>query len=140
MLYVYIFLFILFGEHRYLHGLTHSFPARRSSDLGHTPYVDEDEVAQQLEDGFSALAEAYSSILTNLGYSIPRDRNVLQFTRSQASEGKTTTYAVLARGFAGRGLRPWMFDADLPSQSTATQSANHPPSTAFQPTLLGHSH
>src|SRR3546814_13586770 len=91
MLYVYIFLFILFGEHRYLHGLTHSFPARRSSDLGHTPYVDEGEVAQQLEDGFSALAEAYSSILTNLDYSIPRDRNVLQFTSSQASEGKTTT-------------------------------------------------
>src|SRR3546814_8235336 len=28
-----IFFFIVYGDHRYLHALTHSFPPRRSSDL-----------------------------------------------------------------------------------------------------------
>src|SRR3546814_15520759 len=32
----YLFFFELYGNHRDLHGLTHSFPTRRSSDLGPT--------------------------------------------------------------------------------------------------------
>src|SRR3546814_17779504 len=36
---LYIF-FTLFGHHRDLHVLTHSFPTRRSSDLGHASHRD----------------------------------------------------------------------------------------------------
>ncbi|KUO54148.1 MAG: hypothetical protein APF82_00435 [Sphingomonadales bacterium BRH_c42] len=106
--------------------------------IGHTPYVDEGEVALQLEDGFSALAEAYSSILTNIDYSIPRDRNVLQFTSSQASEGKTTTSVVLAKGFARRGRKTLLVDADLRKPSIAHQFGHRSPSAGFAEILLGH--
>src|SRR3546814_20424624 len=30
---LYFFFFVLYGDHRDLHGLTHSFPPRRASDL-----------------------------------------------------------------------------------------------------------
>ena len=106
--------------------------------IGHTPYVNEGEVTQQLDDGFSPLSESYSSILTNLDYSIPRDRNVLQFTSSQASEGKTTTSVVLAKGFARRGRKTLLVDADLRRPSIAHQFGHHSPAAGFAEILLGH--
>lgn len=106
--------------------------------IGHTPYINEGEVSQQLDDSFSALSEAYSSILTNLDYSIPRDRNVLQFTSSQACEGKTTTAVVLAKGFARRGRKTLLVDADLRKPSIAHQFGHRSPSAGFAEILLGH--
>src|SRR5216110_3935460 len=57
MSFSYIFFFLLFffffyshGDNRYLHKLTHSFPTRRSSDLGIVIAGDPDPVAAALQE------------------------------------------------------------------------------------------
>jgi capsular exopolysaccharide synthesis family protein len=106
--------------------------------IGHTPFVEEGSVDEQLNDTFSPLAEAYSSILTNLDYSIPRDRNVIQFTSSQASEGKTTTALTLAKAFARQGRKTLLVDADLRKPSMAHHFGHRSPDAGIAEILLGH--
>ena len=106
--------------------------------LGHTPFVALEEVDEQIGNSFSPLMESYSSILTSLDYSLPRDKNVLQFTSSQASEGKTTTAIVLAKALAGLGRKTLLVDADLRKPSIAAQFGQPQPENGLAEILLGH--
>jgi len=106
--------------------------------LGHTPFVPVNEVEAQVENSFSPLMESYSSILTSLDYSLPRDKNVLQFTSSQASEGKTTTAIVLAKALAGLGRKTLLVDADLRKPAVAAYFGQPQPENGLAEVLLGH--
>lgn len=107
--------------------------------LGHTPHIPEGEIAEQMGNRFSPLMESYSSILTALDYSLPRDKHVLQFTSSQASEGKTTTAVVLAQSLARLGRKTLLVDADLRKPSVAAQLGQSAPQKGLAEVLLGHS-
>ena len=106
--------------------------------LGHTPYVPETGIDEQRSNRFSPLMESYASILTALDYSLPRDKNVLQFTSSQASEGKTTTAVVLAQTLARLGRKTLLVDADLRKPSVAMQLGLPAPEVGLAEVLLGH--
>ncbi|WP_428027504.1 GumC family protein [Altererythrobacter sp.] len=106
--------------------------------LGHTPFVSEGDIAEQTGNRFSPLMESYSSILTALDYSLPRNKNVLQFTSSQASEGKTTTAVVLAMSLARLGRKTLLVDADLRRPSVAAHLGHATPELGFAEVLLGH--
>ncbi len=105
--------------------------------LGHTPYIAESELEGQIENPFSPLMESYSSILTSLDYSLPREKNVLQFTSSQASEGKTTTAILLAMLLARQGRKTLLVDADLRKPSVAAHFGRSTPEVGFAEVLLG---
>ncbi len=81
--------------------------------LGHTPYVAEDEMGEHASAGGNALDEAYASIAIAIDHVLPGDTKVLQFTSSQASEGKTTSAIALAEKYARLGHRTLLVDADL---------------------------
>jgi capsular exopolysaccharide synthesis family protein len=58
--------------------------------------------------------EAYSSLLTNLSYSLPdAPPKVIALTSALPGEGKTTNAANLAIGLAHRGAKVLLVDADL---------------------------
>ena len=105
--------------------------------LGHTPFISEEELEEQIENQFSPLMESYSSILTSLDYSLPREKNVLQFTSSQASEGKTTTAVLLATLLARHGRKTLLVDADLRKPSVAAQFGRSTPEVGFAEVVLG---
>ncbi|WAT17039.1 polysaccharide biosynthesis tyrosine autokinase [Aurantiacibacter sp. MUD11] len=98
--------------------------------LGHTPFVAEYDGASEEElDRFSPLMEAYASIRSTLDFSLAKDRNVIQFTSSQAAEGKSTTALILAEMFARLGRRTLLIDADLRRPALAKMT-NSPRSKA----------
>ena len=81
--------------------------------LGQTPYVPGD-LAAELADPFSPVSEAYSSIRATLDYALrASDHQVIQFTSSSDSEGKTTTCVAVARKYASVGKRVLLLDLDL---------------------------
>ena len=81
--------------------------------LGQTPYVPGD-VAEELADPFSPVSEAYSSIRATLDYATRTgEQQVIQFTSSSDSEGKTTTCVAVARKYASVGKRVLLLDMDL---------------------------
>ena len=81
--------------------------------LGHTPYVEEHEFGGAGADRFSPLVEAYGSIRSTIDFLLPRERNVIQFTSTQAGEGKSTTAVILSELFAGHGRKTLLIDGDL---------------------------
>lgn len=81
--------------------------------LGHTPYVNEDEIESQEANQFSALMEAYASIRSTIEYTLAQDASVIQLTSSQSSEGKSTTALILADLFARSGTKTLLVDADM---------------------------
>ncbi|TNE29438.1 MAG: polysaccharide biosynthesis tyrosine autokinase [Alphaproteobacteria bacterium] len=105
--------------------------------LGHTPFIPEGDLEEQIGNPFSPLMESYSSILTSLDYSLPRDKNVLQFTSSQASEGKTTTAILLAKLLARHGRKTLLVDADLRKPSVAAHLGHSTPEVGFAEVVLG---
>ncbi|MFN3863720.1 MAG: GumC family protein [Erythrobacter sp.] len=106
--------------------------------LGHTPYVEGRDIEALGTNRFSALMEAYSSIRATIDFSLPRNRNVIQFTSSQAGEGKSTTSVILAELFAGLGRKTLLIDADLRRPSVAGLLDIERPKVGFVEVLLGH--
>lgn len=81
--------------------------------IGQTPFVG-DEVDNEVDDPFSPLAEAYSSIRATLDFALlNNDCPILQITSSKAGEGKSVTSAVLSRKFASVGKKVLLMDLDL---------------------------
>lgn len=81
--------------------------------LGITPHVENEEM-ESAHGNKGVLAEAYASMRTAIDYAAAAvPHRIIQFTSSQASEGKTTTAAALARQFSGLGRRVLVIDADL---------------------------
>lgn len=78
--------------------------------LGLTPYI----VDLNIGESIGVLDEAYVSIRSSIQFVLPnRNHNVLQFTSSQAREGKTTTAVSLAQKFSQVGQKVLLIDADL---------------------------
>lgn len=66
--------------------------------------------------------EAYVSIRYSIEFALPKLRhNVLQFTSSQAGEGKTTTAVIVARKFAHADQKVLLVDVDLRKPSIAAR-------------------
>lgn len=106
--------------------------------LGHTPHVEDRDIEALGTNRFSALMEAYSSIRAAIDFSLPRHRNVIQLTSSQAGEGKSTTAVILAELFASLGRKTLLIDADLRRPSVAKLLDIERPKVGFVEVLLGH--
>ncbi len=106
--------------------------------LGHTPHVEHSDIDVIGNDRFSSLMEAYSSVRAAIDFSLPRNRNVIQFTSSQPSEGKSTTAVILAELAAGLGRKTLLIDADLRRPSVAKLLGIEKPKVGFVEVLLGH--
>ncbi|MBV7258270.1 GumC family protein [Erythrobacter crassostreae] len=105
--------------------------------LGHTPFVAEADLDTEGENRFSALIEAYASIRSTIDFAIPRDKNVIQLTSSQAAEGKSTTAVILAELFAGVGRKTLLIDGDLRHPTVAQLVGKERPEIGFVEVLLG---
>lgn len=81
--------------------------------LGLTPNLKLDDIDHKDTNPFGSLVEAYASIRSTIDFTLPRDGAVLQFTSSQAAEGKSTTALILAELFARLGRRTLLIDCDL---------------------------
>lgn len=106
--------------------------------LGHTPHVEDRDIEAHGTNRFSALMEAYSSVRAAIDFSLPRNRNVIQLTSSQAGEGKSTTSVILAELFASLGRKTLLIDADLRRPSVASLLDIERPKVGFVEVLLGH--
>lgn len=106
--------------------------------LGHTPHVPERDLDFEGSNRFGSLMEAYASIRSTIDFTLPRDRNVIQLTSSQASEGKSTTAVILAELFASLGRRTLLVDADLRRPSVAKLLELERPKVGVVEVLLGH--
>jgi len=106
--------------------------------LGHTPHIAERDIEAEGTNRFSTLMEAYSSIRAAIDFTLPRNRNVLQLTSSQASEGKSTTAVILAELFASLGRKTLLIDADLRRPSVARLLDIERPKVGLVEVLLGH--
>ena len=86
--------------------------------LGTIPNLDEGDPLAILQDRKSALAEAYMSLQTTLGFStnhgIPR---TVAVTSTRPAEGKTTTSYALALAIARANRRVLLVDGDMRSPS-----------------------
>ena len=102
--------------------------------LGLTPLVEEGEVNQENR----RIGEAYSTIRTSIEFALPRsDRNILVFTSSQSSEGKTTSAVFFAMKSAQLGRKVLLVDADLRKPSVAGQFGVNRNNKGFVEVLLG---
>ncbi len=106
--------------------------------LGHTPHVENRDLQSLGTNRFSALMEAYSSIRAAIDFSLPRNRNVIQLTSSQAGEGKSTTAVILAELFASLGRKTLLIDADLRRPSVAGLLDIERPRVGVVEVVLGH--
>lgn len=106
--------------------------------LGHTPHVAARDLEDDTTNPFSALTESYASIRSTIDYAIPRDSQVLQFTSSQASEGKTTSAVMVATQLARLGRRTLLIDADLRRPSIHKHLECDRPRKGLVEVLLGH--
>lgn len=105
--------------------------------FGQTPYVDERDI-EVFGNDFSTLMESYASIRSSIDFSLSRDRNVLQFTSTEASEGKSTTAVILAELFARMGRKTLLVDADLRRPTIAKLLDIEKPKVGLVEVLLGH--
>ncbi|MEM1050698.1 MAG: polysaccharide biosynthesis tyrosine autokinase [Pseudomonadota bacterium] len=105
--------------------------------FGQTPYVDERDI-EVFGNDFSTLMESYASIRSSIDFSLSRDRNVLQFTSTEASEGKSTTAVILAELFARMGRKTLLVDADLRRPTIAKLLDVEKPEAGLVEVLLGH--
>lgn len=106
--------------------------------IGHTPFIDGTRIEEEISKPYGALLESYSSIVSTLDYILPREGQVLQFTSSQASEGKTTTAKVVAERYAQLGRKTLLIDADLRRPALAAEFGHERPDCGLTEVLLGH--
>ena len=89
--------------------------------IGIIPKIASDDYEAMVANPRSSISEAYRSLRTALQYSANGGTpKVLMVTSSAASEGKTTTSAMLARQFASLGQTVLVVDADLRKPSLHT--------------------
>lgn len=105
--------------------------------LGHTPFIENENLREEIAQPFSALSESYASIVSSIEHALPSDAKVLQFTSSQASEGKSTTSMVVANQFAQLGYRTLLIDADLRRPGLSKLIADKRPEKGFADVLKG---
>lgn len=106
--------------------------------LGYTPFVEDSDMAFDRANRFGALMEAYSSVRAAIDFSLPRNRNVIMLTSSQASEGKSTTAVILAELFASLGRKTLLIDADIRRPSVSKLLGIERPKAGLVEMLLGH--
>ncbi|WP_086606498.1 GumC family protein [Erythrobacter donghaensis] len=106
--------------------------------LGLTPFVKNEDLENEEANQFSTLMEAYASIRATIDYTVPRNGAVIQFTSSQASEGKSTTSLILAQLFARLGRKTLLIDSDLRKPSVHALLDIERPSAGLAEVLLGH--
>jgi capsular exopolysaccharide synthesis family protein len=106
--------------------------------LGHTPHVEGRDLDVLGANRFGALMESYSSIRAAIDFSVPRNRNVIQLTSSQAGEGKSTTAVILAELFASLGRKTLLIDGDLRRPSVAGLLDIERPKVGLVEVVLGH--
>ncbi len=106
--------------------------------LGQTPFLRNEDLEEAETNQFSALMEAYAAIRSTIDYAIPRSSAVVQFTSSQASEGKSTTSLILAQLFARLGRKVLLIDADLRKPSVHALLDIERPQAGLTEVLLGH--
>lgn len=106
--------------------------------LGLTPFVKNEDLESEEENQFSTLMEAYASIRATIDYAVPRSGAVVQFTSSQALEGKSTTSLILAQLFARLGRKTLLIDTDLRKPSVHALLDMERPSAGVAEVLLGH--
>lgn len=86
--------------------------------LGAVPKVSDGDLSEELNDRKSAIAEAYLSVQTSLGFStdhgVPRS---LVVTSTRPGEGKSTTSYALAQSLARTGRSVILVDGDMRSPS-----------------------
>lgn len=81
--------------------------------LGQTPYTPTD-TADEIDNRFSPISEAYSSIRASLDYRLAKgEKLAIQFTSTQPGEGKTTSSAAIAAKYAAVGRKVLLVDMDL---------------------------
>lgn len=105
--------------------------------LGHTPFVEQADLAAEEANRFSPLMEAYASIRSTIDFALPRDRTVIQLTSSQPAEGKSTTAMILAELFAGHGRKTLLIDGDLRRPSFSRLLGIERPKHGLVEVLLG---
>ncbi|WP_338467573.1 polysaccharide biosynthesis tyrosine autokinase [Novosphingobium sp. ZN18A2] len=105
--------------------------------VGVTPDVPERDLADETSKPYGNLMEAYASIRTTLESILPQDRNVVQITSSQPSEGKTVSAVALARKAAMAGRRTLLIDADLRKPAIARSLGRERPENGLVEVLLG---
>jgi capsular exopolysaccharide synthesis family protein len=106
--------------------------------LGQTPYVKSEDLEGEESNQFSTLMEAYAAIRSTIDYAVPRRGAVVQFTSSQASEGKSTTSLILAQLFARLGRNVLLIDADLRKPSIHALLSMERPKAGVAEVVLGH--
>jgi len=105
--------------------------------LGHTPYLASSDLDDEGSAAYIALMESYSSIALAIHYTLPKHNRVLQFTSSQASEGKTTSAIALAEKYAKLGHKTLLVDADLRRPAMAGAYGLDKPQLGFAEVLKG---
>jgi capsular exopolysaccharide synthesis family protein len=106
--------------------------------LGQTPFVKSEDLETEGANQFSTLMEAYAAIRSTIDYAVPRNGAVVQFTSSQASEGKSTTSLILAQLFARLGRKTLLIDTDLRKPSLHALLDIERPAAGVAEVLLGH--
>ncbi|RGP41503.1 Succinoglycan biosynthesis transport protein ExoP [Altererythrobacter insulae] len=106
--------------------------------LGHTPFVNANDIEEEANKPFGALIESYSSIVSTLDYMMPFNGQALQFTSSQSSEGKTTTARVVAERYAQLGRKTLLIDADLRRPSISKHYGFERTEKGLVEAVLGH--
>ncbi|MDJ0979368.1 MAG: polysaccharide biosynthesis tyrosine autokinase [Erythrobacter sp.] len=106
--------------------------------FGHTPFVDQSDMEDINDYRYNALLEAYNSVRTSIDFAFPRSQNLIQFTSSQAAEGKSTTAVIIAELFAKIGRRTLLIDTDLRRPTIAKVLDCEKPKVGLVETVLGH--
>ena len=106
--------------------------------LGQTPFVKNEDLEGEEANQFSSLMEAYAAIRSTIDYAVPRRGAVVQFTSSQASEGKSTTSLILAQLFARMGRSVLLIDGDLRKPSVHALLDIERPKVGLAEVILGH--
>ncbi|MBF9150796.1 GumC family protein [Novosphingobium jiangmenense] len=105
--------------------------------LGYTPDISDRDVIEEINDPFSILMEAYSSIRSSIDFAVPGNHRVLQVTSSEPSEGKSLTASTIARKYAQLGRKTLLIDADLRKPSLFALFGTTRPKSGFVEVLLG---
>lgn len=106
--------------------------------LGQTPFVKIEDLESETSTQYSTLMEAYAAIRSTIDFAVPRHGAVVQFTSSQAAEGKSTTALILSQLFARLGRSVLLIDADLRKPSIHHLLGVERPRAGLVEVLLGH--
>jgi capsular exopolysaccharide synthesis family protein len=105
--------------------------------LGYTPFARPRDLRDENSEPLRAVTESYAAIASAIEYGLPHDQNVLQFTSSQPSEGKSTSALMIARHMARTGRKVLLVDADLRRPSLHTLLGLSEPETGLTEILNG---